>query len=128
MVPGDGPAEGVPQPASVGSAPAAAAAAAAPASSRLRGGAVEDLLGRLQRALTTSREESVAFGHSLMDWLQKQAPGAAPIPADLQEAPPLSARRSQMYTASRFGDMAGVSPYGLPRSFWEVMTGRCKKE
>jgi hypothetical protein len=40
----------------------------------------------------------------------------------LEEAPPLDPRRAQMFTASRFGDMAGVSPYGLPRSLWSCAT------
>ena len=77
----------------------------------------DSVLAKLQDALKASREESSSFGRKMLGWLRAPAPELpAKLLGDLEEAPPLSERRQQMYTASRFGDMAGVSPYGLPRS------------
>lgn len=96
--------------------PAAAAATVASADS---------VLAKLQQALSASREESSSFGRRVLDWLGSPAPEPPPkLLGDLEVAPPLSDRRKHMFTASRFADMAGVSPYGLPHSLWLVMTGR----
>lgn len=85
----------------------------------------DSILAKLQEALTSSREESTSFGRKVLNWL-RVPPSDPPskLRGDLEEAPALSERRKQMYTASRFADMAGISPYGLPHSLWLVMTGR----
>eukprot|EP01043_Picozoa_sp_COSAG02_P036629 COSAG02_NODE_2695_length_8214_cov_12.071842_6_plen_696_part_00 len=85
----------------------------------------DSVLAKLQEALNSSREESTSFSRRVLDWLRSPAPEPpTKLLGDLEEAPPLSDRRKHMFTASRFADMAGVSPYGLPHSLWLVMTGR----
>lgn len=37
-------------------------------------------------------------------------------------------RRANMLTASRFAAAVGLSPYALPRSLWEVYTGRVARD
>ena len=85
----------------------------------------DSVLAKLQQALSASREESSSFGHRMIDWLGSPAPAPPPkLRGDLEVAPPLSERRKHMFTASRFADMAGISPYGRPHALWLVMTGR----
>jgi putative phage-type endonuclease len=89
----------------------------------------DDLLAQLEAALATERKVATRFTDNLHTCLEigRSADLGLKV-ADLVEAPPLDPRRKQMYTASRFGDMAGISPYALPRSLWEVMTGRIPAE
>ena len=101
---------------------AAAAAAALPSA--------ESLLARLQQSLKASKEDSTSFGSKMLGWLHNPSltakllsSASALATKDLEEAPPLDSRRKQMYTASRFGDMAGISPYGLPKSVRNPLVG-----
>ena len=83
---------------------------------------IDSLLAQLEAATKAGRSDD--FGANLQDWVSSTKVSRPRLDSDLVVAPPLDPRRQQMYTASRFGAMAGVSPYALPRSLWEVMTGR----